>query len=166
VDGRVRGKIIHKKYLGTKDMNELFLTRHGLIEYESTELNKHGIEFSRKLISLLGNKPIKFIASSTETRCIETITPLAKHLNLDVRTYDKFDFMNLKPLQDSLSHKDSTSVICYRIEEINFILSGLNLAPFTKANRDSSYTKIIHLVIENSLIIYRNEINTGYAKEK
>jgi hypothetical protein len=146
-------------------MSEIYLVRHGLIDCETLNLNEKGTRFATELVDLLKDKEISFISSSSEIRCIETVTPIAKHLGLQIKTYDKFDFKNLRPLQDAILHNNSKTLICYRVEEINFILDALKQAVFDGQTRNSGYEKIIHLTLENGNAKSNPDILTGHKKK-
>ncbi len=147
-------------------MNELYIVRHGLIDCKTLMLDEDGKKLSEDLVVILKSIKIDFIASSSEKRCIETLLPISKDRRLQIQTYCKEDFINLSPLKDALLHYDSTSLICYRIEEINCILKVLNQNIFTVENKDSGYEKIIHLFINDRQVVDYKEIPTNFKKKK
>jgi len=51
----------------------------------SRQLDEVGQEQARGLIKLLGPSGVTEVYSSSATRCVETVTPLAEHLDLDVQ---------------------------------------------------------------------------------
>lgn len=148
-------------------MNEIYLVRHGLIDVKTLLLNNDGIKFASELNSILKDKQINFIASSSETRCINTVVQIASERKLKIKTYDKVDFLSLKPLQDAKLHSYSNTLLCYRIEEINPILEALGQTKFNGETRDSGYEQIIHLTIhENGKVNRNQDIATGCKKNK
>lgn len=146
-------------------MSELYLVRHGLINYKTFLLDEDGKKLSEDLVSILKDRKIDFIASSNESRCIETLLPISNERQLEIQRYTKEDFINLVPLKEMLINSDSTILICYRLEEINCILNALNQKLFTEGNKDSSYEKIIHLTLNDRQVVDYEEILINFKKK-
>lgn len=144
-------------------MNDIYLIRHGLID-ASINLDSDGLKLSNNLIQIFNDIKVDKIMSSEVPRCIETILPLAKSKSMRLNTYSENDFMETKPLTDALITDEKTTVICYRVQEINNILNHLELDTFTRENKNSAYEKIIHLKIENGEVIKKKDIPTGFKK--
>ena len=143
---------------GTRLMRRIFLVRHGVVNYDTLALSAVGQQYARGLPSLLP-EPVHFIASDEESRCVETITPLARARNLTPRTYDKQSFTRAQPLADAPA--EGVSVLCYRIESIVGILQQLGIPMF--AHRDDSYAVILECVQDGGHVTHRS-IPTGQSR--
>jgi broad specificity phosphatase PhoE len=138
-------------------MNNIYFIRHGQVNKDTLMLNEDGYKFADDLIHKFKNKSINFLASSNEIRGLETILPLSKNRNLQINTYDKIQFLNLIPLQDSTKQNNTNSIICYRLEEVNPILIALKQLAFTDETRNRSYNVVIHITIENGVTVRHDD---------
>ncbi|AKJ30231.1 phosphoglycerate mutase family protein [Caldimonas brevitalea] len=141
-------------------MSKIYLVRHGLVDYQSLGLSAQGRAFAERLPSLLP-PDVDFLATDVEPRCQETIGPLARHLRLTPKTYAKETFAAGLPLMDAAEAK--VAVICYRIESVNPLLLRLGFPPFTQADRDTSYEKILVHINENGRLTLQT-LATGQRK--
>ncbi len=139
---------------------EIYFVRHGLVDYTTGQLSYKGIDFSKRLPSLIPDK-VDFIGCDNEQRCKETILHLEIKNGIKAKNYAKSDFANKIPLDDC--PKDGTSIICYRMETINYLLNKLQIPLFTQQNRNTGYEFIIHFKKNNKTQTY-NYINTGFKK--
>jgi len=139
---------------------KIYFVRHGLIDYKTQLLSKDGQDFSRKLHVLIPGE-IEFIACDNEPRCKNTVLHFAAHKKIDTTYYNKKQFEKLDPLREA--QKRGTSVICYRIESINYLLRELDIPAFNQNNRDSAYEKIF-VYEKNEETVIKKVINTGYKK--
>jgi hypothetical protein len=146
-----------------KAMNELYLVRHGNIDKSSMLLDDDGKKLSQDLIDIFKDKKIDIICSSSETRCIETVLPLAKIRHLPIKTYHKNEVIALQPLHDIKSVSNGGIIICYRIEEVREILNAL-LNENIEMTSQKAYEVIMHLSIDNGRVIRKQEILTGHTK--
>jgi broad specificity phosphatase PhoE len=62
-------------------MRQIYLVRHGVIDYKSLGLAPEGLAYARRLSDLLPD-PIDFLASDEEARCVATMEPLAAKRSL------------------------------------------------------------------------------------
>jgi len=139
---------------------KIYFVRHGLIDYKTQLLSKDGQDFARKLHVLIPEE-IEFIACDNEPRCKNTVLHFAAHKKINTTYYSKKQFENMEPLLEA--QKIGTSVICYRIESINYLLRELDIPTFNQNNRDSAYEKIF-VYEKNKEIVTTTVINTGYKK--
>jgi broad specificity phosphatase PhoE len=65
-------------------MRQIYLVRHGVIDYKSLGLASEGLAYARRLPDLLPD-PIDFLASDEEARCVATMEPLASKRSLILR---------------------------------------------------------------------------------
>ncbi|MFM7018238.1 hypothetical protein [Flavobacterium sp.] len=127
-------------------------------------LNSNGLNFSKDIIEIFNNIKINYILSSIERRCVDTVLPISKDRKIKIQTYNKKEFIKLIPLKFALANEESVTIICYRIEEINHILTELKLENFTEENRNCSYREIIYLKIKNDVVEEKKIITTNYKK--
>jgi len=139
-------------------MRQIFLVRHGVVNYDTLALSAVGQQYARGLPNLLPTQ-VDFIASDEEPRCVETITPLARKHGLTPQTYDKQSFGRAQPLADAPS--EGVSVLCYRIESVVGILQQLGIPMF--AHRDQSYEVILEHRLEGGTASHRS-IPTGQSR--
>ncbi len=52
------------------------------------ELDERGRDQASSVVDLIGDEPIKQVFSSSATRCMQTVEPLAQHLGLFVEEHD------------------------------------------------------------------------------
>ena len=133
-----------------------------MINYKTHGLNGAGKEFAEKLGDILPEMNIDYICSSDEERCVETVSHLAKRYNLKIQEFNKDDFDLKIPLKKAVQY--NCAVICYRIENINGILSELGLPEFRNNNRNGSYEFIYHLQIKDKKVIIEQNISTSYKR--
>lgn len=138
----------------------LYLIRHGLVDYNTAQLNEDGKKFSRSLPNLITER-LKLVISDEEKRCVETISGLATKNGVKVETFSKAQFQNLEAL--TRAKGDLPAAICYRIETVNPLLASLGLPQFTQANRDTAYS-FIYKVSINGNAVSSTKINTGFKK--
>ncbi len=141
-------------------MRQIFLVRHGVIDYQSLGLSPEGLAYARRLPELLPES-IDFLASDEESRCVATLDPLVAKRSLIVRKYAKARFASSMPLVDA--PRQGVSVICYRIESINAILVQLGFPAFNDATRDSSYEQIL-VYTDDANTVSRKTIPTGQKR--
>jgi hypothetical protein len=141
-------------------MRQIYLVRHGVIDYKSLGLASEGLAYARRLPDLLPD-PIDFLASDEEARCVATMEPLASKRSLILRKYAKARFTSSAPLVDA--PRQGVSVICYRIESVNAMLVQLGFPPFNDVTRDSSYEQIL-VYTDNANTVSRKTIPTGQKR--
>jgi hypothetical protein len=141
-------------------MRQIFLVRHGVIDYRSLRLAPEGLAYARRLPDLLPEQ-IDFLASDEEARCVATLDPLVARRGLIVRKYAKPRFQASAPLIDA--PRQGVAVICYRVEAINAILVQLGFPAFNDATRDSSYEQIL-VYTDNANTVTRKTIPTGQKR--
>lgn len=139
-------------------MRRIFLTRHGVINYDDLTLSAVGQQYASRLPRLLPEQ-VHFIASDEEPRCVETVAALARAHQLTVRTYDKLSFNRALPLLDAPA--EGVSVLCYRIESIRGVLQQLGIPVF--AHRDDSYEQILEYINDDGNVSHRT-IPTGQPR--
>lgn len=136
----------------------IYFVRHGLINYDSCELNEHGKRFSEDLDGLIADD-IDHIICDSEKRCADTINPFSKKRKIEIHFHEKSEFENGTVLDD-LPENENT-LICYRIETINHILNKFGLCGFTDDTRDHAYEVIISYDTETGKV---TKIPTGFRK--
>jgi len=142
----------------------VILVRHGLVDYCTGQLSNAGREYSLRLPSILKRYKVEFVGCDEAKRCIDTIEPLVSCRNLTIKTYSKKDFEKGKPLKDVRRY--SYSVLCYRIESVNHLLSALKLPLYTNANRDRTYEEVLIVLLEGAGAKIEEKIGTGYSRVK
>jgi hypothetical protein len=144
-------------------VNNIFLVRHGLINYDTQELNEKGKSFSFKLIDIFKNIDIEYILYENVDRCKYTILPLiqAKNIQNDYYIKDGFDFSKkFDKLRDF-----NTILICYCKESIRNLQKELRLDPSTFHKTDACYKYILNVIKNNNNEwSLEKKIKTGFEK--
>jgi hypothetical protein len=139
--------------------SEIYLIRHGLIDYKTQQLNSDGQQFSQDLVSILGDKGIQFMGWDTADtkRCLQTILPLAKSRGIECRECAFKDGLPLTELENY-----STVAFCYRIASFERIKLQLGLE--IPDARDKTYEYIYHIEKQEDGAWSFERIPTGFRK--
>ena len=144
-------------------MPTLFLIRHGLIDYNTMRLNVDGQAFAKKLPDILPVVSLGFIATDECQRCQQTVAALADRFSVDPTTFNKCDFFSGRVLNCCLSYE--TSVVCYRREAVNPILTALRVPEFTEGEFDQAYEFIWEVQVDQCAdLVCKRKIKTGFSK--
>jgi len=75
----------------------VFLVRHAEMDHSDTSsnppLSRDGFERAQKVTEMLQNERIDAIFSTYYRRNMQTVNALAKHKNLEMKSYDRYDWM-------------------------------------------------------------------------
>lgn len=137
---------------------KIYFVRHGLIDYDSCELDADGKAFSEGLDKLITDD-IDFIICDSEKRCVDTITPFSNKRNVEIHSHDKSDFVTGSVFYNL--PENGNVLICYRFEAINLILSHFDISGFTNDARDHTYEVVISYDTETEKV---SKIPTGFKK--
>jgi len=139
-------------------VSEIYLIRHGLVDYANGKLNGDGRRFSADLVSILGEKGIQFIGCDIADtgRCLKTILPLAERKGIEYREFTFKDGLPLTALDDR-----TTVAFCYRYESFKRIQCQLGLE--IPGPRNETYEYIYHVAKqEDGAWSLREKIPTGF----
>lgn len=143
-------------------MKRIILLRHGLIDCDNQTLNCHGQKLAKNLTDLFNDFSIECIISDIKQRCQETVLPLSNSLGLKIETFEKNDFSDSKVL--NLALKFETTLICYRIESVNTLLTQMKLSLSTEENRNSAYEKLLIIKLCGNKFYIEDILETGCKK--
>ena len=115
-------------------MVTIYLIRHGQAGTRKSwdgndrerPLSERGEVQAEALVQQLGNRPIKRILSSPFPRCLQTVTPLAKHVGLEVEADDRLaEGRPFLPVIELVETLPDDSVLCSHGDLIPDVMDAL-----------------------------------------
>lgn len=114
----------------------LYIVRHATASVRTASrndiirpLDQHGRGQAQALAERLGSRPIEAVLSSPATRCLQTITPLADQLGLEIQVEDElWEIRGGQPAYElvrELGRESRNVVLCSHGDVIPAVLEGL-----------------------------------------